>query len=116
VIFGILIWIEHKVPKRPNGFILAATMALWGLSRFAEEHLWLSDTSHLGDLLVQIAGLALCAAGVVTMFFLWRRQRRALEAEASDPDNGPSSLKSDAAESSRATETEDPTLSASELS
>ena len=73
VIWGILIFIERRAPKRPTGFILAATMGLWGLSRFAEEHLWLSDTSHVGSLLVQAAGLGLCAAGVITMVILWRR-------------------------------------------
>lgn len=77
-IFGTLIWLERRVAHRPTGFILAATMGLWGLSRFVEEHLWLSDTSHLGDLLVQAAGLALCAAGVVTMIVLLRRQRHQL--------------------------------------
>ena len=76
VIFGILILIERRVPRRPTGFILSATMGLWGLSRFAEEHLWLSDTSHVGSFLVQAAGLALCAAGVVMMVVLWRRQQR----------------------------------------
>jgi phosphatidylglycerol:prolipoprotein diacylglycerol transferase len=78
VIFGILILIERRVPLRPTGFILSATMGLWGLSRFAEEHLWLSDTSHAGDLAVQIGGLALCAAGVVLMTLLWRRQKRSM--------------------------------------
>jgi len=93
-IFGVLIWIEHKVPRRPNGFILAATMALWGLTRFLEEHLWLSDTSHIGDLLVQIAGLALCASGIVIMFALWRRQasRDAAEAETGTAEQPSSSL------------------------
>jgi phosphatidylglycerol---prolipoprotein diacylglyceryl transferase len=75
-IFGILILLEHRIRHRPNGFILAATMALWGLSRFLEEHLWLSDTSHIGDLLVQVAGLALCAGGIAIMFVLWRRAAR----------------------------------------
>jgi phosphatidylglycerol---prolipoprotein diacylglyceryl transferase len=78
VIFGILIFLERRFPKRPTGFILSATMALWGLSRFAEEHLWLSDTSHVGSFLVQAAGLTLCAAGVVLMAVLWRRQQRSI--------------------------------------
>jgi phosphatidylglycerol:prolipoprotein diacylglycerol transferase len=73
VIFGILILIEHRAPRRPTGFILAATMSLWGLSRFFEEHLWLSDTSHLGSFLVQAAGLTLCASGIIVMLVLWRR-------------------------------------------
>jgi phosphatidylglycerol---prolipoprotein diacylglyceryl transferase len=83
VIWGILILIERRVPKRPTGFILAATMGLWGLSRFAEEHLWLSDTSHVGSFLVQAAGLALCAAGIITMAVLWRKSRNKPQTDAS---------------------------------
>ena len=71
------------MPKRPTGFILAATMGLWGLSRFAEEHLWLSDTSHVGSFLVQAAGLALCAAGIITMAVLWRKSRNKPQTDAS---------------------------------
>jgi prolipoprotein diacylglyceryltransferase len=76
VIFGILIYLERRFPKRPNGFILAATMALWGLERFVEENLWLKDTSHIGQYGVQATGLALFAAGVITMVVLLRRFRR----------------------------------------
>ena len=87
VIFGILILIERRLPRRPTGFILSATMGLWGLSRFAEEHLWLSDTSHVGSLLVQAAGIALCVSGIVLMIVLWRRQQRAIESgNATDGD------------------------------
>ena len=93
VIWGILILIERRVPKRPTGFILAATMGLWGLSRFAEEHLWLSDTSHVGSFLVQAAGLALCAAGIVTMAVLWRKSRKNPQTDASLP--GPDAVSPD---------------------
>ena len=34
VIFGILLLIERRYRDRPVGFVLAATMALWGLARF----------------------------------------------------------------------------------
>jgi len=61
---------------RPVGFVLAATMALWGLTRFYEERLWLGEIGHLGSTLVQAAGLALFAAGLVVMVILYRRQRR----------------------------------------
>jgi hypothetical protein len=76
VIYGILILLERKVPNRPTGFILAATMGMWGLERFVEENLWLTDSSHVGSFLVQAAGLALCAAGIITMLVLLRRARR----------------------------------------
>lgn len=77
VIFAILILIEHYVRKRPVGFILAATSALWGLARFVEENVFLRQNDHNGAPLVQGAGLALFAAGVIAMAVLWRRQQSA---------------------------------------
>jgi phosphatidylglycerol---prolipoprotein diacylglyceryl transferase len=76
IIFGILLLIERYYRDRPVGFVLAATMALWGLTRFYEERLWLGEIGHLGSVLVQAAGLALFAAGVVVMVVLHRRGRR----------------------------------------
>jgi phosphatidylglycerol:prolipoprotein diacylglycerol transferase len=77
IIFGILLLIERYYRDRPVGFILAATMTLWGLARFLEERLWLGEIGHLGSVLVQAAGLALFLAGLVVLTVLWRRQRRA---------------------------------------
>jgi phosphatidylglycerol---prolipoprotein diacylglyceryl transferase len=76
VIFGILILIERHVRKRPVGFILAATAALWGLARFFEENVFLRQNDHNGAPLVQGAGLLLFVAGSVAMAVLWRRYRR----------------------------------------
>ena len=76
IIFGILLLIERYYKDRPRGFILAATMALWGLTRFYEERLWLGEIGHLGSTLVQAAGLALFVSGAVVMVILHRRQRR----------------------------------------
>ena len=76
VIFGILILLERKLPRRPVGFILAATAALWGLARFFEENVFLRQNDVHGSGLVQGAGLALFAAGLVTMAVLWRRGKR----------------------------------------
>lgn len=84
IIFGVLIAIEHRFRRRPVGFVLAATMALWGLERFAEQHLWLSDPSKAGNVLVQVAGLTLFAAGIVTMVLLWRRHVRGVGASWED--------------------------------
>jgi phosphatidylglycerol---prolipoprotein diacylglyceryl transferase len=83
IILGILLLIERYYKDRPVGFVLAATMALWGLTRFYEEHLWLGETGHLGSVLVQVAGLVLFAAGLVVMLLLHRRNRR--DASAPDP-------------------------------
>jgi phosphatidylglycerol---prolipoprotein diacylglyceryl transferase len=75
IIFGILLLIEHYYRDRPVGFIVAATMALWGLTRFYEERLWLGEIGHLGSVLVQAAGLGLFVAGVVVMVVLYLRHR-----------------------------------------
>jgi phosphatidylglycerol:prolipoprotein diacylglycerol transferase len=75
VIFAILLLIEHYVRKRPVGFIVAATAALWGLARFFEENVFLRQNDHQGAPLVQGAGLALFVVGVITMVVLWRRHR-----------------------------------------
>ena len=85
IIFGILLLIERYYRDRPVGFVLAATMALWGLTRFYEERLWLGEIGHLGSVLVQVAGLALFAAGLVVMVVLYRRHRRG----TSPPTAGP---------------------------
>ena len=52
VIFGILLLIERYYRDRPVGFVLAATMALWGLARFYEESLWLGENDHTARSLV----------------------------------------------------------------
>jgi phosphatidylglycerol:prolipoprotein diacylglycerol transferase len=75
VIFAILLLIERYIRKRPVGFILAATAALWGLARFFEENVFLRQNDHQGAPLVQGAGLVLFVAGAVAMAVLWRRRR-----------------------------------------
>ena len=71
-IFGILLLIERRYRDRPVGFVLAATMALWGLARFLEENLWLRQNDHNGSILVQGAGLLLFVAGLAVMAVLRR--------------------------------------------
>ena len=74
-IFGILLLIERHYRDRPVGFVLSATMALWGLTRFLEENLWLRQNDHNGSVLVQGAGLGLFVAGLAVMAVLHRRHR-----------------------------------------
>jgi phosphatidylglycerol---prolipoprotein diacylglyceryl transferase len=76
VIFAILILLEHRYRDRPDGFILSATAALWGLGRFFEEYFFLRHSSPQGSTAVEVTGLALFAAGAVSMTVLWLRQRR----------------------------------------
>ena len=82
-IFAVLLLVEHYAPRRPTGFVLSGAMALWGLARFFEEHFFLGaqaqvastqSESSIGPVLVQVAGLALFAAGVGVMAWLWRRK------------------------------------------
>jgi phosphatidylglycerol:prolipoprotein diacylglycerol transferase len=87
VIFAILILIEHYVRKRPVGFVLAATAALWGLARFFEENVFLKQNDHHGASLVQGAGLLLFVVGLVAMAILWRR-RRPDEEQETEPLDG----------------------------
>lgn len=95
MIFGLVILLERTVRKYPNGFIISATMALWGLSRFFEEHFWLGPRAQVGSgvsesstgpWLVQAAGLALFAAGAGMMLVLWRRRRARETADSSRGD------------------------------
>jgi phosphatidylglycerol:prolipoprotein diacylglycerol transferase len=88
IILGVLLLIERYYKDRPVGFVLAATMALWGLTRFYEERLWLGEIGHLGSELVQIAGLVLFVAGLGVMVYLHRRH----QGDASPPDSGPSAI------------------------
>jgi len=74
-------------PPAPAGIVLGVAMALWGLERFLDEHLWLGQIGQLGSQLVQIAGVALSVAGLVLLasrFGPYRRWR------ASRPDPVPS--------------------------
>jgi prolipoprotein diacylglyceryltransferase len=86
IIFGILLLVERYYRERPVGFVLAATMTLWGAERFLEERFWLGQIGHLGSVLVQVAGLVLFGAGLVVLGILWRRQRALVEPP---PDVGP---------------------------
>ncbi|MHB1889932.1 MAG: prolipoprotein diacylglyceryl transferase [Acidimicrobiales bacterium] len=82
VILAVLILIERRWADRPTGFVFATGVSLWDLARFFEEHLWLAYPGHLGSTLVQIAGLALFAAGAIAAGLLWWRQKHTTGGEA----------------------------------
>ena len=113
-IFGILLLIERWLrsraptlasdgsaiapgasPPAPAGIVLGVGMALWGLERYLDEHLWLGQIGQLGSQLVQIAGSVLSVAGLLLLasrlgpYRRWRASRPdpvPLEfAESSDP-------------------------------
>ncbi|HEY5120528.1 MAG TPA: hypothetical protein VII84_03025, partial [Acidimicrobiales bacterium] len=58
---------------RAVGVISAVAMIVWGLVRVYDERWLLGEQSHSGSIGVQLAGLALALAGVVTW---WRVARR----------------------------------------
>jgi hypothetical protein len=59
--------VPDPVQLPPAGIVLGVGMVLWGIERFLDEHLWLGEDGHLGSLLVQWAGIALAAVGVVLL-------------------------------------------------
>lgn len=93
-IFAVLILLERRVAHRPRGFVLAATMALWGLARFLEEHFFLASSSKangesgIGPVLVQSAGLVLFAAGIGVMLWLRRRYPPGGDEDEGEPGGG----------------------------
>jgi phosphatidylglycerol---prolipoprotein diacylglyceryl transferase len=70
----------------PAGIVIGVGMVLWGIERFFDEYLWLTDPSHLGFILVETAGIALSVAGVIVLATRVRpfQRWRAGELEAGD--------------------------------
>jgi phosphatidylglycerol:prolipoprotein diacylglycerol transferase len=121
-IFVVLIVVERHLDRltpdvpdreRPTGVVLGLAMMLWGIARAVDERLWLGEDGHLGSLLVQVAGVALVAGGVVVLVLSRRNWRRWREAGGRPPPAmpavssplTPSIQGSPGAESDRRTET-----------
>jgi prolipoprotein diacylglyceryltransferase len=72
--------LERRRQLPPAGIIIGAGMVLWGIERFIDERLWLTDPSHVAFILVQVAGIGLAIAGLVLLatrypaFKKWRSQ------------------------------------------
>jgi phosphatidylglycerol:prolipoprotein diacylglycerol transferase len=67
ILWLVLIALERARLKNVVGSITALGMIVWGLVRSTDERLLLGQESHSGSLGVQLAGLALAAAGVITL-------------------------------------------------
>jgi phosphatidylglycerol:prolipoprotein diacylglycerol transferase len=62
-----LLGLEKTRLKATAGIITGVGMAVWGLVRATDERLLLGQESHSGSVGVQLAGLALSLAGIITI-------------------------------------------------
>lgn len=69
-----LLAIERTRLKRTVGVITAIGMIVWGAVRSLDERLLLGQESHSGSIGVQLAGLTLALAGIVTLIIHWPKR------------------------------------------
>ncbi len=73
----ILLALQRRLRDRVPGLVASVAMIVWGLVRAYDERWLLGQHSHSGSVGVQLAGLALAAAGVVCALVATRRAARA---------------------------------------
>lgn len=91
-VFLVLLYVERRCERRgaghPAGTVLGVAMILWGIVRTVDEHLWLSTSGHIGDVLVQVGGVVLVAAGAAVLGASRRRWRGWSPLPDATPDQG----------------------------
>jgi phosphatidylglycerol---prolipoprotein diacylglyceryl transferase len=84
---------ERRAPAQaPTGALTAVAMIVWGIVRALDERLWLGEDGRLGSLLVQVAGVALAAGGIVLGIVVLRQWRAFLRAPSAPGIEGAASL------------------------
>jgi phosphatidylglycerol:prolipoprotein diacylglycerol transferase len=92
VVYLSLLWTERRCSRWPDGVrrtsypagaVIGVAMVLWGIERALDEKLWLAYPGQLGDVLVEVAGLALVVGGIVVLALTRHRWRAWLAAGAS---------------------------------
>jgi phosphatidylglycerol:prolipoprotein diacylglycerol transferase len=90
VLWLALVALERTKVRNTVGLITAMGMMVWGLVRALDERLLLGQESHSGSIGVQLAGLALAAAGLVTLMMHW--PRRGAPSDERSQEGSPSAL------------------------
>jgi phosphatidylglycerol:prolipoprotein diacylglycerol transferase len=92
-VFLVLLYLERRLNRwadgsprsgYPSGAVLATAMALWGIERALDEHLWLGEDGRLGSILVQIAGVLLVVGGGALLLRTRARWREWLRTHGPD--------------------------------
>ncbi len=73
----VLLALQRRVRDRVPGLVASVAMVVWGVVRTFDERWLLGQHSHSGSVGVQLAGIALAAAGVVCGIVATRRAGRA---------------------------------------
>ncbi|HVA53688.1 MAG TPA: prolipoprotein diacylglyceryl transferase family protein [Acidimicrobiales bacterium] len=69
-----LLGVERARRTYTIGVVTALGMIVWGFVRALDERLLLGQESHSGSIGVQLAGLALSGAGLITLIVHWPRK------------------------------------------
>lgn len=88
VIWLLTLRVERRVAfrgGRPIGLVTAVAVGLWNLSRFVDEHFWLSYPGHAGAIAVQVAAIVFTVVGLGAALLLVVRDRQRGDPPAAQP-------------------------------